>query len=216
MSLFCNLLDFIVARKVDREWSNRLVHLNVVVVKVIDKSYKPFRVRPPASLFPSTAYSRNLHLPNTLSFALHFPFFLCATLFTFSPSSRFGLRVSSDRRFVCSVGYPTLEEAAGTEGAIWGKRRGGGGESEAEEEEDDSLVSPKLINMTSYELEGASATDGATGRERREIVSCTLKKNMRKNEIFSPLCSARSLLTPRRTLRRSGTSISCTWKTGLR
>ena len=84
--------------------------------------------------------------------------------------------MSSDRRFVCSVGYPTLEEAAGTEGAIWGKRRGGGGESEAEEEEDDSLVSPKLINMTSYELEGASATDGAAGRERREIVSCTLKK----------------------------------------
>ncbi len=82
--------------------------------------------------------------------------------------------MSSDRRFVCSVGYPTLEEAAGTEGAIWGKRRGGGEESdEAVEEEEDSLVSPKLINMTSYELEGASDMDGAAGRERREIVSCT-------------------------------------------
>ncbi len=66
--------------------------------------------------------------------------------------------VNSDRRYVCSIEYPTLEEASSTPSAIWGKRK------EEEEEEEDSLVTRNLLNMTSYDgggnVGGGADADG--------------------------------------------------------
>ncbi len=62
--------------------------------------------------------------------------------------------MNTDRRFVCSIEYPTLEEASTALGSIWGQRSIDEGE-----DEEDSLVTPNLINMTSYSGEADDADD---------------------------------------------------------
>ncbi len=90
-----------------------------------------------------------------------------------------------------AISYPTLEEAASSPGAIWGRRRA--------TQRGDSLVTEKLINMTSYERPNDSEDE--TVKMNLSVTTPEKEKKKRRRK---------------KILSKRGISISCTWKKELR